>query len=116
MDLPRDHRWSIECAEPGLTVDEQIARVIARINPQSEKIADLVSDLMSEWIPWRSCFSKWFGTSMRLTTRTRIIEKRCPMPLGSNQKSFRATTNSCRLAPQSGRIEILVGCSGRFGR
>jgi hypothetical protein len=46
--VPRFHSWRILCAEPGLTVDAQIAKVVARIQPRQDEIALLASKLSSE--------------------------------------------------------------------
>jgi hypothetical protein len=48
MDIPRGHSWEVECREPGLTIDEQIAKVLSRISPQEHKIAELARDLEKE--------------------------------------------------------------------
>jgi hypothetical protein len=44
QDPPRpvSHMWHVECREPGLTVDEQIARVVARVGPKRAAIRALV--------------------------------------------------------------------------
>ncbi|MFG2907668.1 DUF4279 domain-containing protein [Kitasatospora sp. NPDC048286] len=33
--IPAAHRWKIVCREPGLCVDEQIARVLERLAPHT---------------------------------------------------------------------------------
>lgn len=48
MDLPRRHRWNVECRESGLAVDEQIARVVSRVNSQLSRIAELINQLERE--------------------------------------------------------------------
>lgn len=41
---PRCHSWQIVCEEPGLTVDEQIERVVERVGAHRQAIRDLVSE------------------------------------------------------------------------
>ncbi len=40
-DVPRLHSWAVECTTAGLSVSEQIGRVITRVTPAAEKIIDL---------------------------------------------------------------------------
>jgi hypothetical protein len=56
MDLPRRHRWNVECREPGLTVDQQIARVVTRVNPRLQKISELINELEREDPPGGAVF------------------------------------------------------------
>jgi hypothetical protein len=46
--IPVLHRWKIVCREPGLRVDEQIARVLERLAPHTTAIASLASRLNNE--------------------------------------------------------------------
>ena len=46
--IPVLHRWKIVCREPGLRVDEQIARVLERLAPHTAAIAALASRLDNE--------------------------------------------------------------------
>ncbi|GAB3834693.1 DUF4279 domain-containing protein [Dactylosporangium cerinum] len=46
--VPVLHRWKIVCREPGLCVDEQIARVLARLAPHTAAIAALATRLDNE--------------------------------------------------------------------
>lgn len=46
--IPVLHRWQIVCREPGLCVDEQIARVLDRLAPYSDAIAELARRLDAE--------------------------------------------------------------------
>ncbi|ROR35243.1 DUF4279 domain-containing protein [Kitasatospora cineracea] len=46
--LPVLHRWKIVCREPGLGVDEQVARVVARLAPHADAIAALTRRLDAE--------------------------------------------------------------------
>ncbi|MDX3591702.1 DUF4279 domain-containing protein [Streptomyces sp. ID03-2B] len=39
--------WKVVCREPGLHVDEQIARVLARLRPQTDRIAELMKQFNS---------------------------------------------------------------------
>ncbi|MEV8448678.1 DUF4279 domain-containing protein [Streptomyces parvus] len=39
--------WKVVCREPGLCVDEQIARVLGRLRPQTDRIAELVKQFNS---------------------------------------------------------------------
>ncbi|MCC8482691.1 DUF4279 domain-containing protein [Streptomyces globisporus] len=39
--------WKVVCREPGLCVDEQIARVLGRLRPQTDRIAELVKHFNS---------------------------------------------------------------------
>lgn len=41
--VPVCHSWKIECRQPGLTVNEQIARVLDRIRPVAEPIRSLTA-------------------------------------------------------------------------
>ncbi|KJS61981.1 DUF4279 domain-containing protein [Streptomyces rubellomurinus] len=46
--VPVLHRWKIVCREPGLSVDEQVARVVARLEPYVDAIAALTRKLDAE--------------------------------------------------------------------
>jgi hypothetical protein len=46
--IPVLHRWKIVCREPGLRVDEQIARVLERIAPHTAAIGLLAGRLDTE--------------------------------------------------------------------
>jgi hypothetical protein len=46
--IPVSHAWKIVCREPGLRVDEQIARIIERLSPHTERIVALVARLNAE--------------------------------------------------------------------
>ncbi|MFI1522619.1 DUF4279 domain-containing protein [Kitasatospora cineracea] len=46
--LPVLHRWKVVCREPGLGVDEQVARVVARLAPHADAIAALTRRLDAE--------------------------------------------------------------------
>ncbi|MER7174602.1 DUF4279 domain-containing protein [Streptomyces mesophilus] len=48
IPLPAVHRWKIVCRRPGLRVDEQIARVVDRLRPHTDRIAELVVRLNAE--------------------------------------------------------------------
>lgn len=48
MAIPVLHRWKIVCREPGLSVDEQIARVLERLAPHAAGIAALARRLDAE--------------------------------------------------------------------
>ncbi|MFJ5046515.1 DUF4279 domain-containing protein [Streptomyces sp. NPDC088719] len=39
--------WKLVCREPGLCVDEQIARVLGRLRPQTDRIAELMKQFNS---------------------------------------------------------------------
>ncbi|WYB31273.1 DUF4279 domain-containing protein [Streptomyces sp. SM1P] len=39
--------WQVVCREPGLHVDEQIARVLGRLRPQTDRIAELMKQFNS---------------------------------------------------------------------
>ncbi|MFG1774804.1 DUF4279 domain-containing protein [Micromonospora sp. NPDC049051] len=41
------HNWQITCREPGLAVDEQIARVVARLLPLAAEVRHVAADLRS---------------------------------------------------------------------
>lgn len=43
--VPVDHAWRVACRDPGLRVDEQIARVLDRLQPHTDRIADLARRL-----------------------------------------------------------------------
>lgn len=43
--VPVDHAWVIECRDPGLRVDEQITRVLDRLQPHTDRICDLTRHL-----------------------------------------------------------------------
>jgi hypothetical protein len=43
--VPVSHAWKIVCRRHGLTVDEQLAQVLARLTPYTEKIAELAAEL-----------------------------------------------------------------------
>ncbi|MFC7220765.1 DUF4279 domain-containing protein [Streptomyces polyrhachis] len=46
--LPTTHRWKVVCRKPGLSVDEQIARVVERLTPHADAIAALARRLDAE--------------------------------------------------------------------
>ncbi|MEV4642426.1 DUF4279 domain-containing protein [Actinoplanes sp. NPDC049548] len=46
--VPALHRWKIVCREPGLHVDEQIARIVHRLAPHTAAIAALAGRLDDE--------------------------------------------------------------------
>lgn len=46
--IPALNRWKIVCREPGLRVDEQIARILERLAPHTEAIATLAHRLDTE--------------------------------------------------------------------
>lgn len=46
--IPVSHSWKIVCREPGLRVDEQITRVLDRLRPHSDRIAELAGQLAAE--------------------------------------------------------------------
>ncbi|MEU0408329.1 DUF4279 domain-containing protein [Streptomyces griseorubiginosus] len=43
--VPVDHSWMVVCRDPGLRVDEQIARVLDRLQPHTDRISDLTRKL-----------------------------------------------------------------------
>lgn len=43
--IPVDHTWKIACRDPGLRVDEQIAHVLARLRPHTDRIAEFAGQL-----------------------------------------------------------------------
>jgi hypothetical protein len=45
---PAQHRWKIVCREAGLSVDEQIARVLERLTPHADAVAVLARRLDAE--------------------------------------------------------------------
>lgn len=49
---PAAHLWEVRCDEPGLTVTEQVAHVIARVGPKRSAIRALVdsSAQISAWL------------------------------------------------------------------
>ena len=46
--IPVLHRWKVVCREPGLCIDEQVARVLARLAPHMDDIAALARRLDAE--------------------------------------------------------------------
>ncbi|MER7457227.1 DUF4279 domain-containing protein [Micromonospora sp. NPDC126480] len=42
---PACHRWKITCRKPGLTVDEQISRIVDRLFDHAERIGELAVEL-----------------------------------------------------------------------
>ena len=46
--VPVAHRWIVECRDPGLAVDEQIARILKRLTPRIDAIAALARHLDAE--------------------------------------------------------------------
>ncbi|MEV0725354.1 DUF4279 domain-containing protein [Micromonospora purpureochromogenes] len=42
---PASHRWKITCRKPGLTVDEQINRIVDRLFRHAERIGELAVEL-----------------------------------------------------------------------
>lgn len=46
--VPVTHSWRVECRDAGLTVDEQVGRVIARLLPYHAQIAQLAAQLAQE--------------------------------------------------------------------
>lgn len=45
---PVFHSWKIVCREPGLRVDEQLARVLDRLRPHTDRIAELTRRLSAQ--------------------------------------------------------------------
>ncbi|ADI08250.1 hypothetical protein SBI_05130 [Streptomyces bingchenggensis BCW-1] len=45
--IPVNHRWKIVCREPDLRVDEQITSILDRLQPHTDRIADLALHLAS---------------------------------------------------------------------
>ncbi|WP_448316485.1 DUF4279 domain-containing protein [Streptomyces sp. CO7] len=43
--LPVDHSWMIVCREPDLCVDEQITRILDRLQPHRDSLRDLTRQL-----------------------------------------------------------------------
>ncbi|MGW5349748.1 DUF4279 domain-containing protein [Streptomyces sp. NPDC004031] len=43
--VPVNHSWMVVCREPGLRVDEQITRVLDRLQPHTDRICDLTRHL-----------------------------------------------------------------------
>ncbi|MER5524559.1 DUF4279 domain-containing protein [Streptomyces sp. NPDC002677] len=43
--VPVDHSWMVVCREPGLRVDEQITRILDRLQPHTDRIRDLTRHL-----------------------------------------------------------------------
>jgi hypothetical protein len=43
--VPVDHSWMVVCREPGLRVDEQITRILDRLQPDTDRICDLTRHL-----------------------------------------------------------------------
>jgi hypothetical protein len=43
--VPKGDQWTVSCDEPGLRIDEQMARVLDRLEPYRDKIAALVTDV-----------------------------------------------------------------------
>ncbi|MEV7567922.1 DUF4279 domain-containing protein [Streptomyces tanashiensis] len=46
--IPACHQWRIVCREPGLRVDEQIALVLDRLRPHTDRIAGLAGRMGEE--------------------------------------------------------------------
>ncbi|MFE0627989.1 DUF4279 domain-containing protein [Streptomyces sp. NPDC058864] len=46
--VPVDHSWEIVCSEPDLNVDEQIVRVLDRLRPHIDDVAELAGRLAAE--------------------------------------------------------------------
>ncbi|MGW6980434.1 DUF4279 domain-containing protein [Streptomyces sp. NPDC054932] len=45
--VPVDHSWMVVCRDPGLRVDEQITRILDRLQPHTDRISDLTRHLAS---------------------------------------------------------------------
>ncbi|MGW1802795.1 DUF4279 domain-containing protein [Streptomyces sp. NPDC001984] len=43
--VPADHSWMVVCREPGLRVDEQITRILDRLQPHTDRVCDLTRHL-----------------------------------------------------------------------
>jgi hypothetical protein len=43
--IPVVHRWKVVCRKPGLTVDEQVGRIVDRLFDHAERIGALAADL-----------------------------------------------------------------------
>lgn len=46
--IPISHRWKVVCREPDLRVDEQIARILERLQPHTARIAEIVGRLAAD--------------------------------------------------------------------
>ncbi|MFG3344019.1 DUF4279 domain-containing protein [Streptomyces sp. NPDC048018] len=45
--VPVDHAWMVVCRDPGLRVDEQITRILDRLQPHTERVCALAAHLAS---------------------------------------------------------------------
>ncbi|MFC9265286.1 DUF4279 domain-containing protein [Streptomyces hydrogenans] len=45
--VPVDHAWMVVCRDPGLRVDEQISRILDRLQPHTDRISDVTRLLAS---------------------------------------------------------------------
>ncbi|MEU8379553.1 DUF4279 domain-containing protein [Streptosporangium sp. NPDC048865] len=45
---PVSHAWKVVCREPDLCVDEQVSRVLERLRPHTDRIAELAARLRAE--------------------------------------------------------------------
>ncbi|MFI1302890.1 DUF4279 domain-containing protein [Streptomyces sioyaensis] len=43
--VPVDHSWRVTCREPGLRIDEQITRLLDRLQPHTDRISHLTRQL-----------------------------------------------------------------------
>ncbi|UKW33586.1 MULTISPECIES: DUF4279 domain-containing protein [Streptomyces] len=43
--VPVDHSWKVVCRDPGLRVDEQIARLLDRLRPHTHRVSALAREL-----------------------------------------------------------------------
>ena len=46
--VPVHHAWRVVCHESGLSVDDQVGRIVARLKPHTTRIAQLLGELSDE--------------------------------------------------------------------
>jgi hypothetical protein len=46
--IPTGHQWSVNCDEPDLRVDAQVAKLVDRLEPAAARIAELVGELAED--------------------------------------------------------------------
>lgn len=46
--VPVHHAWVVACREPGLSVDDQIGRIVTRLKPHTARIVQLLGELADD--------------------------------------------------------------------
>ncbi|MDX2290752.1 MULTISPECIES: DUF4279 domain-containing protein [Streptomyces] len=83
--IPVCHQWRVVCREPGLRVNEQIAQVLERLRPHTDRIASLTRRLGAEPGAGRAAtlqVVRYFGEADEPSNDNQPDAERKPNPFG----------------------------------